>query len=142
MTGDHGINPQTFSDDDDDDVENEQQMTSSTVGILPDESASNLGVCSKGKKESIVWSFFTKPTEKVWNKKLHYAPGIKAIHYSNIKMEKLKKYCKEKGVKFRKPCLDVPTCWNSMADMLKVALSSRNRYGWYLLNCHQKTGSF
>lgn len=48
--------------------------------------------------------------------------GIKAVRYSSHKMDKLREYCNNSNVKFRKPILDVPTRWNSLADALAVAL--------------------
>jgi hypothetical protein len=48
--------------------------------------------------------------------------GVKAIRYSNLKMGRLEAKCKEKGVKFLKPILDVATCWNSSYDMLHRSL--------------------
>ena len=37
-------------------------------------------------------------------------------------MDKLREYCVNSGVDFLKPILDVPTRWNSLADLLATAI--------------------
>lgn len=48
--------------------------------------------------------------------------GVKTIRISPRKIAKLKEICLQEEVKYAKPVLDVPTRWNSTADMLSTAI--------------------